>query len=318
MKYCFIINPAAGKAATKEGLEDKISECAARRGVDVIVKHTQKAGDTQRYIAELARELDGEELYVYVCGGDGTVCEAVNGIMSIPERSNIALGVIPVGTGNDLVRNFGSKDICLDICAQLDATPFEVDIIKCNDFYCMNMINVGFDCQVVVKTAKIKKRRLIPSKLAYICGLVITLIKKPGAAMRVVNDGKEEHRELLLATFANGSFCGGGFHSNPRACLCDGKIDALFVNDISRTKFVSIVGEYKKGTHISEKNAKLLVSEKSESYKLIFDAPTVISVDGELVTLTEANISCLSGALRVLIPSGCEYAKAPLREEATV
>ncbi len=312
MKYCFIINPASGKAATKEGLEERILDRASYKGLDATVLHTGAVGDTQRFIASFARQNAGEDIRFYVCGGDGTICEAVNGIMALPDRTGIHLGVIPVGTGNDFVRNFDNKELFLDIESQLDAVELDVDLLKCNDTYCINMINIGFDCQVVVKTAKIKRHHLIPSKLAYIFGLVGTLVKKPGVAMKIAYDGHEsEHDELLLTTFANGSFCGGGFYSNPKASLCDGKIDALFVNDISRTKFVSIVGKYKSGTHLDGSCDSLLHSSKAQSYSLVFDSPTEISLDGEIMRVDRADICCIGEAISILVPKGCSYAAAP-------
>ncbi len=307
MKYCFIINPAAGKASTKEGLEQRILSAAEKKGIDATVVVTEMVGDTPKYIKKFAEEHVNEDINFYVCGGDGTLCEAVNAIMALPERERICLGVVPVGTGNDFVRNFAGKECFLDIDAQLEARPVPTDLLKCNDFYCINMINIGFDCQVVVKTAKFKRHRLIPSKLAYICGLVCTLVKKPGVKVNVkIDDGEERDMELLLTTFANGSYCGGGFYSNPRSTPYDGCVDALFVNDISRTKFVSMVGKYKKGTHLDGSCDALLSSRKAQSYKLRFECPTVISMDGEIITVEQVDIGCLPKALNILLPKGAE------------
>ncbi len=310
MKYCFIINPASGKKETKEGLPKKITESAEKKGLDVCVMITQRAGDVQEYIVSFYNANKDEDIRFYVCGGDGTVCEAVNGIMRIEDRSRVSLGVVPVGTGNDFVRNFTNSQIFFDIDAQLDAETLNIDVLQCNDFYSVNMINIGFDCQVVVKTASIKRRRWVPSKLAYIFGLVVTLIKKPGADMCVGTDADElEDKSLLLTTFANGSFCGGGFHSNPEASLCDGKINALFVKNISRARFLGLVGYYKKGTHLLGKYSDIISSCKADEYHMTFDKPTEMSVDGEIVTVDKADIRCIKGALNVLIPKGCVYSK---------
>ncbi len=305
MKYLFIINPASGKSATKDGLGERISECAAKKNIEAQVKITDKPGDTAEYIAELADAYPEEELRVYVCGGDGTLCEAVNGIMRIDGRERISLGAVPVGTGNDFVRNFGKRELFLDIDAQLDAHPMRIDLLKCNDIYSINMINIGFDCQVVVRTATIKKRKLVPSKLAYIFGLLITLVKKPGTRMVICDEkGNKLTRELLLSTFANGSYCGGGFYSNPRACLDDGMINSLFVKNISRTAFLRLVSKYKKGMHLSGEYDHILSSEKSKSYSLVFDERTEVSIDGEIMSVDRADIECAENALSFLVPRG--------------
>ena len=319
MKYCFIINPASGKKETKDGLSQKIEERAIARGLDVCVMTTEKAGDAKEYVISFYNSNKGEDIRFYVCGGDGSLCEAVNGVMQLEDRSRVSLGVIPVGTGNDFVRNFTNGEDFFDIDSQLDAKRMEIDVLRCNDFYAVNMINIGFDCQVVVKTDKFKKHRLVPSKMAYILGLLATIIRKPGTSVNVAKDGEAaEHRELLLTTFANGSFCGGGFKSNPNASLCDGSIDAIYIKDISRLKFISLVGQYKSGTHLDGSLDSIITTDKAQSYSLEFNAPTKICVDGELVVVDRADISCVRGALKVLIPSGCEYAGAQITECVTL
>ena len=300
MKYCFIINPASGKKDTKEGLESRIKEAAGRAGADVTVVYTKKAGDAIELAASFCADNPDGELAVIACGGDGTLGEAVNGVMSVPDRERICVGVIPVGTGNDFVRNFCGSETFFDLDALFAATPTRIDLIKYNDGYAVNMINIGFDCQVVVKMADFKAH--VPSKLAYICGLVATLVKKPGVSVQITDADGTKKRELLLCTFANGQFCGGGFHSNPNAKLCDGRINALFVNNISRTKFVGLVGSYKSGTHLTEKNANILEESFSERYELNFDAPTSISVDGEIHTVQSLCLECVNDAIGFLVP----------------
>ncbi len=304
MKHLFIINPTSGKGNDKQALGERILKCAKAKGVEAEVRCAEHACDAADYIADFAARYEKEEIRIYACGGDGTLCKAVNGIMRLENREKISLGVLPVGTGNDFVRNFGERELFLNIEAQLDAAPKRIDLLRCNDIYCINMINIGFDCQVVVRTATIKKRKLIPSKLAYIFGLLITLIKKPGTRITLSGDGGEtQKKELLLSTFANGGYCGGGFYSNPEASLKDGKVNALFVKNISRTAFLGLVSKYKKGEHLSGKYDHILSSEKSSAYHLVFDTPTEISVDGEIFTLDRADIECMKGALSFLVPS---------------
>lgn len=305
MKYCFIINPAAGKSATKEGLRERILSVCAELGVDGIVLSTEKRGDACRFVAELRNKYSDEELRIYACGGDGTLNEVVNGVMALECRSGIGVGVLPVGTGNDFVRCFEPTEAFADIAAQIEAESIKIDLIRCNDLYAVNMINIGFDCQVVCKTAELKQSRFVPSSLAYIFGLAVTLVKKPWVRARLCADGKEHGvQERLLLTFANGGFCGGGFYSNPLSRLDDGCIDVLEVNEISRRRFISLVGSYKKGTHVVPKNRAILKSFKARSYKIDFEAPTAVSIDGEISIELSAELSCVRDAIELLVPRG--------------
>ena len=311
MKYCFIINPTAGKGTRVAELQENINRVCKERGVEYEIYITKAPRDAEDYIRRTAAEKDGE-ISFFACGGDGTLCETVTGIMSLENREGIYLGLVPIGTGNDFARNFAPSECYFDIGSQIDATPYKVDLIKAADRHAINMVNIGFDCEVVCKTVNIKKSPLVPSKLAYILGLVVTLIKKPGVKADIsINGGEAVRESLLLTTFANGSYCGGGFHSNPLASLLDGKIDALFVSNITRRKFISLVGDYKKGTHLVEKFKDIIRNGKCDEIKLSFDKLTNISVDGEIVTVKELVLSVLHGAIPFLVPNG----SSPISEQ---
>jgi diacylglycerol kinase family enzyme len=135
---------------------------------------------------------------------------------------------------------------------------------------------------------------------------VKTLVKKPGISMKISVDGGEyEDKKLLLTTFANGEFCGGGFHSNPRAKLNDGEIDSIFVNDITRLKFISLVSYYKNGTHLDSDKFKAIVTpNKFSTVHMIFDNETNVSVDGELISTKELHLSVDKNALGFILPRG--------------
>lgn len=312
MKHIFIINPASGKEKNKESLIESISSACEKKNAEFEIYVTKKPFDAVEYIHSVcSANTSGEDISFYACGGDGTFCEVVNGVYSAENNKNVRVGVMPVGTGNDFVKSFAPSDRFLDVDAQLDAVETEIDLIDCNGFCAANMINIGFDCEVVVKTAQIKRRPFVPAKMAYIFGLVLTLVKKPTVKMKSVKaDGAElkENCEYLLTTFANGRFCGGGFNSNPYAELNDGKIDAMYINNIRRTKFLSLVGSYKSGTHICPENESLISNGKSEAIEIEFNSPTNVCIDGEIKTFDKITLSVKKKALKILVPK--------LREEA--
>ena len=307
MKYCFIVNPYAGKGKYTEELCQRIKDVCGKSNVDFDVCITDKIGDAREYIRKTVEERkDNEEIGFFGCGGDGTLCETVNGVMCLENRENVYVGLVPIGTGNDFVRNFGTGAEFIDIETQVECKPYFVDLIRCNDMYAINMVNIGFDCEVVCKTAHFKRKAYIPSKFAYIAGLIVTLIKKPGVKAKMSMDGGEATKEsLLLTTFANGCFCGGGFHSNPLAGLDDGKIDALLINNMSRMKFISLVGDYKGGTHLSkEKFKNILTHKKVDEIELEFEEDTNICIDGEVIRADRLHMSVEKKAIGILVPKG--------------
>jgi len=302
MKHCFILNPAAGKGKMAAEIKGKLDAIAR---ADVEVYETTCVGDATDYIPRRVADDPKESYRFYACGGDGTLGEAVCGMMALPKGTDASLGLIPSGTGNDFVRNFEGGEHFFSIEDQLCAEEEVIDLLRCNDRYAVNMVNVGFDCEVVCKTLDLKKNKLVPKKLTYVLGLIITLIRKPGVRASVSkNESDAEPKNYLLNTYANGCFCGGGFHSNPTASLTDGKLDALFVHPIGRLRFISIVGAYKKGTHLLPKYAKVLDHEKLDRVDLSFEKTTNVSVDGEVVRADELHLSVEKDALRFLVPKG--------------
>ncbi len=305
MKYCFIINPKAGTGTFVSELENKIKSACDEANADYDILISQGLEDTCEYIARVAKEEQSGGVAFISCGGDGTLCKTVLAVMKLPSemRKNICVGVVPVGTGNDFVSNFTQKHLFNDIKAQLDSTTYGIDLLKCNDLYSINMINIGFDCHVVCKKEEIGRQKWLPRKFAYILSLIITLIKKPGVNVAFSKDsGEKSKKELLLTTLANGAFCGGGFNSNPKASLTDGQIDCIAVKNISRAKFVSLVGDYKKGLHLSEKFKGIIDHFKCGKADLYFDDETPVSVDGEIIRTKELHISVEREALKILLP----------------
>ncbi len=305
-KHVFIVNPAAGKGEKQAELREQIDRVCLERGVDYEIHVTSACGQTTEYVREYCRQHPDTELRFYACGGDGTLSETVNGAYGFTHAS---VGVIPVGTGNDFVRNFEGNEAFLDVAAQLDGETEQMDLLQYNDKFCINMVNIGFDCEVVKQTAKIKRSKLIPGGMAYIAGLVITLIRKPGVRAGVsVDGGEEQQRRMLLTAVANGSWCGGGFHSTPLALLHDGVMDILLIKNVSRIRFLTLVKLYKTGAFIDNKHARKVIDYvKCQSIRYSFEGTQSICVDGEITEVDELEIRAVRNALRLVVPRGVAY-----------
>lgn len=306
MKYCFVINPKAGNASFADELRKSVVDVCEELSVSYDVFTSESIGDTRKYVKDTVLASDGR-IAVIACGGDGTLCETILAVMCLDSkiRERVSVGIIPKGTGNDFVSNFDKKELFCDIAAQIEGTHYDIDLLKCNELYSVNMINIGFDCHVVCKKEQLDKRKWIPRKLAYVFSLLITLIKKPTVRLERSDDSQERKKKgLLLTTLANGAFCGGGFRSNPKASLDDGSIDCIEVKDVSRTKFLSLVGDYKRGNHLSEKFKQIVEHFKCKTTDIYFDEETPVSVDGEIIRTKELHVSVYRKALTILIPKG--------------
>ena len=312
MKHHFIINPAAGKGTHVKSLMQKINESATARKIDYEIYMTTAPGDATEFVAKTVA-ADNEHHRFYACGGDGTLGEVVCGA-PLCDRAEFAL--IPIGTGNDFCRNFDDRAAFFDIDRQIAGEAMPIDLIRYNDRYCVNMMNVGFDCNVVERTTSFKKSKFIPSSMAYSVGVVSTLMHKMTTDMHItLEDGEVIDRPLLLMSIANGQFYGGGYHSNPRATLDDGYFDVNIIEKISRLTFISLISSYKAGTHL-ETAAKYITYRQSKTLTMSFDEETLICVDGETSMAKELSVAIVPNATRFVLPAGvrCVSSKDSVNE----
>lgn len=305
MKHIYIINPAAGRNDVTADLSEKIRAAYTGENVpELDIYQTTGVGDATRYVREYCTAHPEEQVYFYACGGDGTFSEVAGGAVGF---ANAAVGLVPVGTGNDFMRGFDACERFLELEAQRDGQVIELDMIRCNEYYGVNLLNTGFDCEVVVKTSEIKRKKWVPRSMAYGLGVAIELIRKPGVTVELSVDGGEpQKRELLLCAIGNGARYGGGFTPLPFASFSDGMLDFCFVKNVSRFKFVSLVGTYKKGTHVIPENADILEYGRCQRVHMTFDHPQNVCLDGEVRQMSECDVELIPNGLRFILPVGCQ------------
>jgi len=297
MKTVFVINPAAGKKAGNDNLKSKIEIAARNKNADFEIYTTKLVGDAERFVRDYP--CDATELCFVACGGDGTLSEVVTGSI---DRKDCLIAVLPIGTGNDFCRNFCQNEI-EEI---FDGHTVDCDAIKCTMIngdtkkvlYCANMINIGFDCNAADLCSRMKTKPLISGTLAYVLSVLVMLIRKKGADVSIDADGNLHRGRLLLATFANGCFCGGGFRSNPYASVTDGLINVNIIKNVTRRKFIFLLPSYKNGTFVSKKGIEKILT--AGSYKKIsvksLKGQLKVCIDGEIHYGTEMTFEVMPSA----------------------
>ena len=306
MIYHFILNPKSGRSRKQAKMEEHIKSACAKRQLNYHIYYTTCVKDATEYVKSMI-SISTERQRFICFGGDGTINEIVN---SAPCNSNVEFGVIPGGSGNDFVRNFSNHKLFSDIDAQIDGSPRSLDLIRCNDIYCVNMINIGFDCAVAKKANEIKsKYKFASPSIAYILGVVIGFFQKFGTPMKIIHDnGDVIEKELTLTAIGNGKFCGGGFMSAPKASLTDGKLDICAINKVSRMTFIGLVGHYKAGTFLSNPKALEIIDYRQVShFKMEFDSPIPICIDGEIASAQALDIEVIPNGFNFVLPKGCEF-----------
>lgn len=314
MKYAFIVNPVSGKGG-KDNIVNKINEIIESSSKDVKLYYTRGPKDATVLADMIASEAGDEQVVIFACGGDGTVNEVANGLVG---HENAVLGVVPVGSGNDLVRELGGGmnegEKFLDLDRQLNGEIMKMDLIKLSYMkdnnevctYVVNGINIGFDGHTAILANYLKSRSILPGQMSYIGALVANLITKKGESLRVTADGDEIHNgPLLLTTAANGGFCGGGFNSCPHADLYDGLLELLIVRDIKRREFLGLVPKYKAGKILEVPGVERFI-KYTQAKEIIFEpvaAPTMKFVgDGELFECGALKVETAKQAIWVNLP----------------
>ena len=321
MKYYFILNPASGKKEHKNDILKEIRDTARKLGVEFEVYFTKAPGDAKRFVREVCEEhakafaaedgASAEPIRIIGCGGDGTVNELVNGAYGF---DHVEIGIIPQGTGNDYIRNYGDPKAFLSVENQMLGESKESDLIEyfaeyqgeVTHGFCANMFNIGFDCNVVDMTDQVKNWPLFSGSMAYLASVFIVLAKKKETSLCIeYDDGTVYDGRVLLISVANGCFCGGGIKGVPKSLLDDGLMDVSLVKGgVTRSFFVRLFPKYQKGIHLEDPHIQKVIDYRQEKTLTITanDEHLRLCVDGEISTQKNVKFSIAPKAVRFIVP----------------
>ena len=208
MRHVFIINPTAGKKDCTARMIEMAKGLAARHDLDVDCILTQRSGHAMETARALAEK--GGEVRIYACGGDGTVNEVANGVAGF---DGAAMTCIPVGTGNDFLKNFGDRaPLFADAENLWDGPVVPLDAIDCNGRLALTVACSGFDAKVAEDVHTYGKVPLLGGQGSYILSLGVNfLLRSLGHKWTITMDGEPMTGEYALAAVCNGRYYGGGF-----------------------------------------------------------------------------------------------------------
>lgn len=289
MHTVHLFNPVAGAGRRFADVRAAVE----KTGEPIFV--TENSGHVESLCESLCR--DDPDTHIVVYGGDGTVHEAVNGIMRSGHAGTVSFTVVPAGSGNDF-------SACVNGSAHLAPGIHEIDLVRVTDpagnvRYFANSLNMGFDCDVVRETDTLKHKRGLSGSAAYIAGVLVVLARKKPAPLSLTLYGCRPfgaeadlaepvtiEQSALLCACANGPFCGGGFKGAPLCDLSDGYMDVLAVKNISRARFLSMVGGYHDGTYISPdgvlKPSFAQILSYHQCRRAVLSSPAYYCLDGEV------------------------------------
>jgi len=302
----FIVNPIAGSGRA-HGYTPRIEAWMAEQGIDGRLLETRERGHAER-LAAAATDLGHDR--VIAVGGDGTIQEVLNGLLTAgaaPDGGPPSLGIIPAGRGNDLARSvFLPLDpmACLPIAVGATGRRFDVGKATSEDGavrYFGAAGGVGFDAEVAY-TMAVRRRFWMRGEAGYFLGTLNELRRFHNSELRITlrSDGEDRvvDQRFLFVAFANGPYYGGGMLICPDAETDDGWLDVCLVGDLSRFEALRELPGIYKAKHVNNKKVEIV---RARSLHIEGDASARVHLDGEPFGTASVEISLLPGAVSVAV-----------------
>lgn len=288
MRKIFIIaNPISGKLKSPRILKSLI-KVLEEKNIDYQTFETKKQTNAWHIVQ---KSLDATFTDLIVVGGDGTINEAVNGLIY-----DIPIGILPAGTGNDYVKALRlGVNINSQIQTAIFGEPCLVDVGICNGRKFLNGVGIGFDGQIVADM--LQKRTMIHGPAKYYYHVLKNLAGFQAQNFTYsLDDIKQESRSLILLCISKGTTFGGSFRLAPDAHLTDGKLHLCQIGDMPPPQRFLNVNRLQSGTHIDLKEVKMDVATHVK-----IDGPASLNahIDGEYFGHPPFEINVLPGAIRV-------------------
>src|SRR3990170_1844432 len=298
----FVVNPASANGSTGRRWPE-IAHRAAEAGLVGEALLSERPGQIAELVGRAA--ADGAGLIVAV-GGDGTVNEAVNGLMRLRERGAEApeLAVLPRGTGTDFVRTFRIPtrlDRAIEIARggrtrEIDAGRVEFRAWDGTETvsYFANVASAGMSGAVAQRANTTSKA--LGGKASFLAATLAVFSRWKPSRVEVAID--EERRAGLMydVIVANCVYLGGGMKMTPDAIPDDGLFDVLLIGDITRTDLALTLPKVYRGTHLPHPKAELL---RGRTVSVDAETPLPIELDGEQPGTTPARFEIVPRALRL-------------------
>lgn len=304
MKHCFIINPFAGRHDSTLELEESLKVIFEKRCDTYDIYVTKGPNDATMEIKKRCQENElketPEDITFYICGGDGTCFEAVNGIVGF---HHARMTIVPVGSCNDFLKSFPSYDFH-NLEALIDGEEKEIDVLKINGKYSLNVANIGYDAKVNYDCVRFR-HKYKTVKQSYNHAIIRNVLKPLGDQVNVTIDDDENifNKKSLLLVIANGGYYGGGFNCAPLARCDDGLLDIIIVKKVSIFTFLRLIKYYKAGTHLECKKFKNIITFR-RTKKIYIESPyeLCLCLDGETFHTKTIDAEVIRKAIRFVFP----------------
>jgi diacylglycerol kinase (ATP) len=293
-----IVNPAAGGGRSAKLAGPALARLR-EKGLQVDVIASTGPG----HATQLAREAynQGYRRFLAV-GGDGTAHEILNGVFAgRTSVERVALGFLPLGTGNSFLRDFAKDGAEASMHALLENRRRPVDLIRLThasgEVYSFNLLSVGFTADVAALTNRMFKPF---GHLGYLLGVFVRVVqlRRRSFALRCDDDKEWDERRSLFLTFNNSKYTGGKMLIAPNADPTDGLIEFVRWGPIGRLGLLRMLPRLYDGTHIEH---PLAARRAVRHVEFNAQTPVDVMIDGEVATLECRALDILPSTVDIYI-----------------
>jgi diacylglycerol kinase (ATP) len=301
MKTTILANPQAGSLESREALEQSVEGLLGAR-----VVFTEGPEEAERQAREIARE--GGHLIV-AAGGDGTINDVLNGLSEDFRRARF--GILPLGTGNDLARSLAipaDLEEALEVLragrlAHLDVLRATLTSEEGDERvrHFINMATGGFSGHLNDALTDDSKSTWGP--LSYLFSAIEAAQEIEGFDIEIEvsggNDGPQRYRGRAVAVMvANGRCAAGGVQAAPEACVDDGLLDVVVLEERPLTQLALLMPRIWAGRHLGAESVHTLRGSRA---RILSDRPFPFNLDGEESGGTPALFEVLPGVLETVV-----------------
>ena len=293
--YYAIVNRAAGGGRCARLAPDALA-ALERRGVAVQIAFTEEP----KHATELARAAaaNGRRRFLSV-GGDGTAAEIVNGLMVSGVAGECNVAMLPLGTGNSFLRDFGMNDseLAVDAIVRGHSTPIDVLRLTHEEgvIHFINTMGTGF----VARAGELTNDRFkFLGAAGYIAAVLTCVARLRYEESTLRYAGTTDAATTVLTSFSNSQYTGGSMRMAPDAQVADGLLDVVRAGQLRRARLIAAFARIFAGTHTELDEVWTRQVERVEFVDPSFQA---VLIDGDLFHLTPVCIDVLPGALHVVV-----------------
>jgi YegS/Rv2252/BmrU family lipid kinase len=286
-RFAILMNPtsAGGKPLrVLPALQEALSEA----GADHRVVETRDMA----HATHAARDASGRGEVVVALGGDGLVGKLAGAL-----RDSAPLGIVPAGRGNDFARALGiPEDVPGATRVLLEGVRKALDLGEANGkpFACIASLGYDSDANRIANEAKVVRGNMV-----YAYAAIRSLLAWKPARFTVRLDGREHRFEGYTVAAANTGYYGGGMNMAPGADPSDGLLDVIFIENVSKARFIANLPKVFKGTHVELDSVEV---HRAREVEISSDRPFDVYADGDPLTTLPATVRLVRGGLSILAP----------------